>query len=75
MAKAARPPVHPGEEGGRPLLKGAGRKGSRQRKRYVLTVCSTVPDDLAERISALHAAAIRQGEERSGSKRGRRTRG
>ena len=74
MAKPARPPEHPGEEGRRALLKGAGRKGIRQRKRYIVTVRSAVPDDLAVRISALHAAAIRQGGERTGSKSGRRSR-
>ena len=74
MAKPAQPPRHPGEEGGPVLRKGAGRKGSGQRKRYIVTVRGAVPNDLAVRISALHAAAIRTGEERSGSKSGRRTR-
>ena len=67
MAIRGHPPEHPSEAGGRSLRKGAGRKGNKERKRYLVTVRSAVPDDLAERISAVHAVAIRHREDRSGS--------
>ena len=66
MASSGQPLEHPSDAGEQPFGARVGRKRSEQPKRYVVTVRSAVPDDLAERISAIHAVAIRQGAERSG---------
>ena len=67
MARSGDPSEHASDVDEHVDREGGGRERSKQPKAYVVTAPSSVPDDLAERISAIHAVAIRQGEERSGS--------
>ena len=66
MVRLGDPSEHASDVGEHADREGVARKRSERPKTYVVTVRNVVPDDLAERISALHAVAIRQGEDRSG---------
>ena len=66
MVRSGDPSEHASDVGEHADREGVGRERSKQPKAYAVTVPRSVPDDLAERISAIHAVAIRQGAERSG---------
>ena len=74
MAALGHRSENPDDVGEQPDLAGIGRRRSEQHKTYVVTVPSSVPDDLGERISALHAVAICQRDERAGTAYRRRPR-
>ena len=66
MTRAGDPSEHASDVGEHADREGVGRERSKRPKAYVVTIEGLVPKKLAELISAIHAVAIRQGEEHSG---------